>query len=229
MIRLQQRLLFGFLADPFGKSARAMELDGDHIRIMRGGQLVSISLQALVTPPALRRGMLGTALTIRASDYGDVTLKAAGHLDAKEFSDEVKEAWSRFNLAALEKEAVRLDGILARVGALAMPSRYPAACQIAPLLHDARDLDAALLSKLNVDAIGPEAAARIAPVRKFAADPRTARAAGIAAFVTAELDRWKEFFDTIESKPLTAEQRLSVVVDEDATLVLAGPDRVRRA
>lgn len=48
------------------------------------------------------------------------------------------------------------------------------------------------------------------------------RANGIAVFVAAELDRWKEFFDTIESKPLTPEQRLSVVVDEDATLVLAG-------
>ena len=36
------------------------------------------------------------------------------------------------------------------------------------------------------------------------------------------MDRRKEFFDRIESKPLTLEQRLSVVVDEDATLVLAG-------
>jgi len=59
-------------------------------------------------------------------------------------------------------------------------------------------------------------------VRKFVADPRVARAHAISVFVAAELDRWKEFFDTIESKPLTAEQRLSVVVDEDATLVLAG-------
>ena len=31
-----------------------------------------------------------------------------------------------------------------------------------------------------------------------------------------------EFFDTIESNPLTPEQRLAVVTDEDATLVLAG-------
>ena len=59
-------------------------------------------------------------------------------------------------------------------------------------------------------------------MRKFVADPRVARAHAISVFVAAELDRWKEFFDTIESKPLTAEQRLSVVVDEDATLVLAG-------
>jgi DNA helicase-4 len=106
--------------------------------------------------------------------------------------------------------------------ALAAPPSYSSACQIAPLLDDARALDASLLSKLNADAIGPEVVARIAPVRKFVTDPRTIRANAIATFVTAELDRWKDFFDTIESKPLTPEQRLSVVVDEDATLVLAG-------
>ncbi|OYX40139.1 MAG: helicase IV [Rhodobacterales bacterium 32-64-14] len=223
MIRLQQRPLFGFLADPFGKSARAMELDGDLIRITRRGQVASMPLQALASVPSLRKGMLGTALTIRsAGEFDDVTLKGAGHHAAHDFSAQVTAAWTRFNLAALANEAVRLDRILAGVLALASPSRYPSACQIAPLLDDARDLDSSLLSKLNAEAIGPEVVARIAPLRKFAADPRTARANAIAAFVTAELDRWKDFFDTIESKPLTPEQRLSVVVDEDATLVLAG-------
>lgn len=166
--------------------------------------------------------MLGTALTISSGELGDVTLKGAGHQDAQEFADQIKEAWTRFNLAALEKEAARVDRILAGVRSLAAPSQYPAACQIAPLLEEARALDASLLSKLNAEAIGRETAARIAPVRKFASDPRPLRANGIAAFVTAELDRWKNLFDTIESNPLTPEQRLSVVVDEDATLVLAG-------
>src|SRR5690606_9073074 len=41
-------------------------------------------------------------------------------------------------------------------------------------------------------------------------------------FVDSELERWREFFDKVESKPLTPEQRLSIVIDEDATLVLAG-------
>jgi len=166
--------------------------------------------------------MLGTALTIKSQEHNNVTLKGAGHVAAREFAEEVKEAWTRVNLAALEKEAARLDRVLAGVLRLAAPPHYPSACKIAPLLDDAKALDASLLSKLNAEAIGPEVAARIAPVRKFAADPRSARANAIAAFVTAELDRWKEFFDTIESKPLTPEQRLSVVVDEDATLVLAG-------
>ena len=179
-------------------------------------------LQALTNAPALRKGMLGAALTINSQEYDEVTLKAADHFAAGKFAEEVKEAWTRFNLAALEKEAARLNKILAGVQELAAPPRYPSACQIAPLLDEARTLDSSLLSKLNAEAIGAEAAARIAPVRKFAVDPRTARANGIIAFVTAELDRWKDFFDTIESKPLTPEQRLSVVVDEDATLILAG-------
>jgi DNA helicase-4 len=199
-----------------------MELDGDYIRTTRRGLVTSISLQSLATAPSLRKGMFGTSLTISSGEFDDLTLKGASHQDAHEFSERVKEAWTRFNLAALEKEAARLDRIIAGVLALAAPSRYPSACQIAPLLDGARDLDESLLSKLNVEAIGPEVIARIAPVRKFATDPRTARANAIAAFVTAELNRWRDFFDTIESMPLTPEQRLSVVVDEDATLVLAG-------
>lgn len=172
-----------------------------------------MSLQALTKAPALRKGMLGTALTIKLHDLDDVTLKGAGHFAASGFAEEVEEAWTRFNLAALEKEAARLDRILGGVLALAAPPHYPSACQIAPLLDEGRALESSLLSKLNAEAIGPEVVARIAPVRKFAADPRTARANAIAAFVTAELDRWQDFFDTIESKPLTPEQRLSVVVD----------------
>jgi DNA helicase-4 len=199
-----------------------MELDGDYIRTTRRGLVSSMSLQSLASAPSLRKEMLGTALTLSSGEFDGVTLKGASHQDAHEFSERIKEAWTCFNLAALENEKVHLDRILAEVMSLGAPSRYPAACRIAPLLEEARALDASLLSKLNAEAIGRETAARIAPVRKFASDPRTLRANGITAFVTAELDRWKDLFDTIESKPLTPEQRLSVVVDEDATLVLAG-------
>lgn len=214
--------MLGLLVNPFGASARSMELEGDQIRIARRDQIASLPLQSLTRPPGLKKGLLGTALTLTSREFDDVTLQGAGHFDALRFSEQVTEAWTRFNLSALEMEATRLDRILAGVTALSAPPRYPAACQIVPLLQEARGLDAALLSKLPAEAIGPDAVARIAPVRKFVGDPRTARANGIAAFVTAELERWKDFFDTIESKPLTPEQRLSVVVDEDATLVLAG-------
>lgn len=222
LIRLRQLPFLGLFVDPFGKSAQVMELDEDQLRIALPGQVVTLSLQALTAPPVILKGLLGTTLSITSGANDEFTLRGAGHLAAREFSKELRDAWVWFNLSALENEAARLKRIVAGVRALASPSRYPAACQIAPVLEEAGALDVALLSKVNAEAIGPEAVARIAPVRKFATDPRTTRANAIVAFVTAELNRWKDFFDTIESKPLTPEQRLSVVVDEDATLVLAG-------
>lgn len=161
-------------------------------------------------------------IAIPSSEPFVIEVKGTAHSAASEFSEDLKDAWIKFNLSALEKDSGRFDRIHAAVTALTRPARYPAACLVAPFLDDARALDGSLLSKLQPEAIGHDTAARVAFVRNFAANPRHTRERGITAYIEAELERWKEFFDTIESKPLTAEQRLSVVVDEDATLVLAG-------
>ncbi len=208
--------------NPFGKTAKALELNGDLLQITKGRRKQSLTLEAVNAAPVVRKGAFGAMLTIPSDSGGDVVLKAAAKVEAAAFSEIFKAAWIRFNRAALEKEASRFDRIHAGVQALAHPSRYPAACQIAPLLDDARALDASLLSKLQPEAIGADGSKRISVIQQFATHPQTARSKSIAAFVDAELDHWKDFFDTIESQPLTPEQRLSVVVDEDATLVLAG-------
>jgi DNA helicase-4 len=168
------------------------------------------------------KGVLGATVVLSATGRREALLRGAGFTDACHFADEVKIAWVDFNLQALEREADRLTRLHAEIVNLARPVRYPAACLITPILNDATSLDASLLSKLQPQAIGPEAATLVARVRNFAADSKTFRSAAIMTFVVSELERWNDFFDTIESKPLTQEQRLSVVVDEDATLVLAG-------
>ena len=56
----------------------------------------------------------------------------------------------------------------------------------------------------------------------FQKAPQPLRDSAIETFIKAELAEMQDFFDTIESNPLTPEQRLAVVTDEDATLVLAG-------
>ena len=224
LIRLQQRPFLGLLVNPFGTTARVIQLEGHHLRITRLGKTTSMSLQAHPAPPVVRKGAFGTILTISSGEHDDIILKGAAHIDARAFSDGVKEAWISFNLTAFEEEAGRFERIHAAGAALIRPTRYPAACSMAPLLIDARRLDATLLSKLQSQAIGPDKTQRVAQVRKFVADTGAARTAAISTFVAAELVRWKEFFDTIESKPLTSEQRLSVVVDEDATLGVRGHD-----
>lgn len=222
MIRLQQRPLLGLLVNPFGSTARALEMEGEHLRVVRRGKVELLPLETLQEPPSVRKGTFGSTVVVPSSVNGNAVLRAAQHAKALAFTEDVKAAWSNFNLAALQREAERFERIFTGVVALSEPTRYPAACTLTALLDEARAIDSKLLSKLPAEAIGPEMAARIALIRDFLADPRGARTAAISKFVEAELERWSEFFDTIESNPLTPEQRLSVVVDEDATLVLAG-------
>ena len=55
----------------------------------------------------------------------------------------------------------------------------------------------------------------------FLKNPGQARDRANAIFVKNELNRSEELFDQIEKRPLTDEQRKSVVIDEDRNLVLA--------
>ena len=222
MAELHQRPVFGLLANLQRKSCRAIELAGDRLNLVSNGLATTVSLTDLQAAPILRRGLLGATFTISTSGPEEITLRGARFRDAQQFAAQVEAAWVGFNLYALNNQAELVDKLRGQIASLYQPARYPSACAIAPLLQQAQALDASLLSRLQLQAIGPTEAARIASIRQFAASPRAIRLAGADAFVGKELARFKEFFDSIESKPLTAEQRLSVVVDEDATLVLAG-------
>jgi len=222
LIRLRQGPVLGLIVNPFGTTAKALELDGDQLLAAKRGEVSQFSLGKISHLPSVRKGVFGSTLTVRTDMQAPTILHGANHAQAVQFSDKLSSAWVDFNLSALEREADRFHHVHTALSALAKPLQYPAACSIEPLRVDAHDLDVTLLSKLQREAIGPERMERIDRVRKFVADPRAARADAVSTFVTAELERWKEFFDTVETMPLTPEQRLSVVVDEDATLVLAG-------
>ena len=198
-----------------------MEVTRDHLQLTRRGIVSSISLEEISSAPVIRKRGIGATITIFTSGTS-FTMRGVRYAEANAFAERVRTAWTRFNLNALEQHSDRFGRLLRAVAELAKPLHYPAACTVESTLVDAKALDASLLSKLPLEAIGTELAELVALVRKFAADPDAVRSKSISTFVSAELERWKDFFDTIESKPLTPEQRLSVVVDEDATLVLAG-------
>ena len=222
LMRLEQRPLIGFLVNPFGVTAKAVELDGNSLRVFRRRRIEVISLQAVSAAPSMRRGVLAARLVVPVADAADIVLKGARGEEIAPFAAHINEAWIRVTLEALESARPRIDRLLAELRELAKPTSYPAACLIEPLLTEARALDVGVLSKLSHEAVGAAEMKKIAPIRKFTTNPKTARDTAIEKFVSAELEQWKEFFDTIESQPLTKEQRLAVVVDEDATLVLAG-------
>ena len=59
-------------------------------------------------------------------------------------------------------------------------------------------------------------------VQIFAEDPEGFRARANERFVEAELPRFQQYFDTVESNPLTESQRLAILSHEDNTRVIAG-------
>lgn len=141
LIRLQQRPLFGFLVNPFSTTARAIELQGDQLLVTGRSMSASVSLADIGDAPVLRKGALGTTLSLQSSGQSNVVLRGAGHANARAFADSVKAAWVKFNTDAFDREAHRFDRLHAAVSELARPGRYPAACSLAPILQDARSLE----------------------------------------------------------------------------------------
>ncbi len=64
LIRLQQRPLFGFLVNPFGTTARATELQGDHLLVTAQSRSAIFSKLATI-PVVCRSGSLNRTLMVR--------------------------------------------------------------------------------------------------------------------------------------------------------------------
>src|SRR5690606_10598023 len=108
------------------------------------------------------------------------------------------------------------------IARLDQPRRYPAACLLAPFLARATAVIGSLPITMPEGVLSEDQQRLIDTVRAFQTAPEDARHAAIQRFIESDLADMKGFFDTIEKNPLTPEQRLAVVTDEDATLVLAG-------
>lgn len=220
-MEIAQKPLLGLILNPFGSMARSLTLDGDKITA-KGVKRISVAFSEIASTPSLKTGLLSSTITLPLNAGREITLRGADKGEAAIFAEATEAAWRRFNLAQLDGDAERITRLLDQIADLHAPRTYPSACKIQPLASEAQDIHMHLLRKLRPEAIGQEHITRLAPIGVFAEDPSSARAKAISTFVDQELLRWKDFLDTVESRPLTPEQRLSIVVDEDATLVLAG-------
>lgn len=119
-------------------------------------------------------------------------------------------------------DAARFRELAIALEWLENPGQFPAACVSPQILSEAASHSEFLKQKLiriedkNVDE------AQIARIKEFLEDSMAVRESAILTHMDREIVRWERFLEEVESKPLTTEQRRSVVIDEDATLVLAG-------
>ncbi|MCZ7889726.1 hypothetical protein [Agrobacterium salinitolerans] len=162
--------------------------------------------------------------TIEVPLAGGQIARLAGVMiqDAAGFNSAANEAFRAHFLKQFEAAADELTALSEVIARLDQPRRYPAVCLLSHFLARATAVTNSLPETIPDGALSEDQQKLISTVRAFQAAPEDARRAAIQRFIDSDLADMKEFFDTIEKNPLTPEQRLAVVTDEDATLVLAG-------
>lgn len=155
---------------------------------------------------------------------GGEEVKVAGFKmsEAADFVTSANTAWRWHFVGQVDRSDGELRALAEAVGRLDQPKRYPSACLLQPFLERANALVEELPAEIPKDVLPPEQQNILDRVREFQREPVRLRDAAIKKFNDAEIGRFEDFFNTIESNPLTPEQRQAVVADEDATLVLAG-------
>ncbi len=219
--RIKSKPLLGILLNPFGSSPREIECRDEEL-LLRGRRDARVHLKDLSAAPKVKKGLLGSSVIVASANSPSHTLKGAKRNDAVSFAEAVRAAWIAYNTGQFELERACIDAVLRAIAELENPTLYPSACLVSPSLEEARRLDQDVLSKLPKDAVGEEVLSQIRKVQGFAQNAAAMRERAISKFEARQLSEWTKFFDTFESNPLTPEQRISIIADEEATLVLAG-------
>jgi DNA helicase IV len=209
-----RRLLFGY-------SANVAELTAEGVRVSgRGSWEMPFSSFA----DAKAEGFLGIFGSVRLSALDGRSTEIAGvrKAEAAAFAGAAIEAWRRYLRGEVDAWKTAMLLAAAEVRAMETPDRYPAASIASAILERARSAVAGLPATFPDGILTEDERQALRTIARLLGDPVGFRDRAVAAFVDTELDRMAEFFDAVERNPLTAEQRLAVVADEDATLVLAG-------
>lgn len=210
------------LLDRWRGNSSSLSFDGTKIS-SNSPRLTTIGLSDLQNAPSILQKTFGSELLLTAeADKPFLRIRCGNKRDVERFSKEIEQAWRAYNISQLHAQSETISDVLAVINGLSEPKSYPSACLLNPVLTSAQELEQKLFSRLKADALDKTFIAEIETIRGFLSAPQKLRAEAIEKFEKRQLDRWSDFFDSFEKNPLTPEQRLSVIADEDATLVLAG-------
>ncbi len=204
----------------FGYRRNAIRLTSTGLSIS-GGHPRDLTFAELSGPIEVTKKLWFAAISLPAQS-GDLKVAGFKRTQALDFVSSANANWRHHftqQVDALEEELGALAEVAKR---LEQPKRFPSACLLEPYLTRAIAVFDRLPDTIPADVLPPIQQKIVDQVSKFRTSSKTMRQSAIKAFLDADMEQMQEFFDTIESNPLTPEQRLAVATDEDATLVLAG-------
>lgn len=181
-----------------------------------------VPLTQIAAPAEIRKYLWFHEVAIRLLDGPTIRIVGVRGNTASGFANNINTVWRRSLqdlFGEIEDDLSTLSDVVERLG---RPRRYPSACLLEPYRARADALVARIPGQFPEGILDGDQGSKLDAVARFQKAPGRVRADGIKAFIDAELTEMQDFLDTIESNALTPEQRLAVVTDEDATLVLAG-------
>lgn len=221
MDQIERSKIAGLILRLLGDGTRGLCLNEAGLQVL-GPSSPGVPFRDFAGPVTSTRRLWFQGVLLPLADGSSLRVLGVRREAAESFTEAVNAAWRRYVVELFDEIDPELRTLSQVVDRLSAPRRYPAACLLAPYMERV----AALLSRLSMqvpgDFISPEQKQRLAAIAAFSKDPTELRDVAIETFIETELRETKAFLDSIESNPLTPEQRLAVVSDEDATLVLAG-------
>jgi len=180
-----------------------------------------LSLQEMLQPAEMLSGILGTRLIIKTNR----AIHSVAGFKKTELSPLIENLNSRFQLHAenlLRSECLDLHSIAKSIQQFLDRKQYARDSKRRQLLDLAIRANAVQQRTFWSFYAKPEQLDSAAAVSKFIQDSENLVREANAYFVENALSTYKQFFDTVERKPLTIPQRRSCVIVEDNNLVLAG-------
>lgn len=220
-IKLQRSRLSGALLRPLGLTNWGVEQSDSGVTFL-GKPPRKVPFSELLGPARITKTLGFAAVELPLKDGSAVKIAGLKPAQANKFIASANAAFREYMLAqfsAAEEELRTLSEVIER---LEQPRRYPAACLLRPFVEQATRVVERFPLAIPVSIFTDAQLNLLNSIIAFQSEPDRARSAAIETFIEAELAAMKTFFDKIETNPLTREQRLAVVTDEDATLVLAG-------
>ena len=200
------------------RDARAATVEADALRLTYASRSRQIPLGA-IDSAKLKTGWRWGRVRVHAA--GEAAVSGLTRADAEALAEALEAArvdWWRRELAA-RSEALR--SIHERLAQFEDPPGYIGHNLCRGLERGAREVAAHFPGQWPHTLSDAPEAGMLAAVRGFLDSPDALRARANEAFAASELERSRAFFDRVEARPLTDEQRRAVVVDEDRNLVVA--------
>ncbi len=197
----------------FGAKSATFQITNEGVQVVINGEKYLTLAESLAHETAFQEGALFARLELRTST-GSKSLYGLRKKEGRTLFWWLREHWLRQLAPVVERSAEGIRAVLTQ--GYPRESRFKAARAMAQQAH---------ASFVRVPE--PEWCTEVQGVPfKWVADVACWQDEDLQGlqqrYVTRQLQRYSDFFDVVESQPLTERQREACVVDEDNNLVLAG-------